>query len=64
MQPDTLYAKSGDVHIAYQVFGEGPLNVVFAPPGFTNVEPLARSRCRCSPSAPASMSTATVSNSA
>jgi class 3 adenylate cyclase/esterase/lipase len=38
MQPDTLYAKSGDVHIAYQVFGEGPLNIVFAPPGFTNVE--------------------------
>jgi pimeloyl-ACP methyl ester carboxylesterase len=38
MQPETLYAKSGDVHIAYQVFGEGPLNVVFAPPGFTNVE--------------------------
>jgi hypothetical protein len=29
MQPDTRYAKSGDVHIAYQVFGEGPLNVVF-----------------------------------
>ncbi|WP_445221511.1 adenylate/guanylate cyclase domain-containing protein [Bradyrhizobium sp. Pa8] len=38
MQPDTQYAKSGDVHIAYQVFGEGPLNVVFAPPAFTNVE--------------------------
>ncbi|MBR0874076.1 adenylate/guanylate cyclase domain-containing protein [Bradyrhizobium tropiciagri] len=38
MQPDTRYAKSGDVHIAYQVFGEGALNVVFAPPGFTNVE--------------------------
>jgi pimeloyl-ACP methyl ester carboxylesterase len=38
MQPDTRYAKSGDVHIAYQVFGEGPLNIVFAPPGFTNVE--------------------------
>ena len=38
MQPETRYAKSGDVHIAYQVFGEGPLNVVFAPPGFTNVE--------------------------
>lgn len=38
MQPDTRYAKSGDVHIAYQVFGEGPLNVVFAPPAFTNVE--------------------------
>jgi class 3 adenylate cyclase/esterase/lipase len=38
MQPDTLYAKSGDVHIAYQVFGEGPLDIVFAPPGYTNVD--------------------------
>jgi pimeloyl-ACP methyl ester carboxylesterase len=38
MQPDTRYAKSGDVNIAYQVFGDGPLNIVFAPPGFTNVE--------------------------
>jgi class 3 adenylate cyclase/pimeloyl-ACP methyl ester carboxylesterase len=38
MQPDTRYALSGDVHIAYQVFGEGPINVVFVPPGFTNVE--------------------------
>ena len=31
MQPQTRYAKSGDIYIAYQVFGEGPLNVVFAP---------------------------------
>jgi len=23
MQPVTRYAKSGDVHVAYQVFGEG-----------------------------------------
>ena len=38
MQPTTRYAKSGDLHIAYQVFGEGPLNVVFTPPAFTNVE--------------------------
>jgi class 3 adenylate cyclase len=38
MQPDTQYAKSGDIHIAYQVFGEGPINDVFAPPAFTNVE--------------------------
>jgi hypothetical protein len=38
MQPATQYAKSGDVHIAYQVFGEGPLNVIFAPPAFCNVE--------------------------
>jgi pimeloyl-ACP methyl ester carboxylesterase len=38
MQPQTRYAKSGDVHIAYQVFGEGPLNLVFVPPFFSNVE--------------------------
>ena len=24
MQPDTKYAKSGDVRVAYQVTGEGP----------------------------------------
>src|SRR5215469_3196873 len=33
-------------------------------PGFTSVEPLARSRWRCGPSWPASRSTATVSNTA
>ena len=38
MQPETRYAKSGGIYIAYQVFGDGPLNVVFAPPAFTNVE--------------------------
>jgi pimeloyl-ACP methyl ester carboxylesterase len=38
MQPDTRYAKSGDVRIAYQVFGDGALNVVFAPPAYSNVE--------------------------
>ena len=38
MQPETRYAKSGDVHIAYQVFGEGSLNLVFIPPFFSNVE--------------------------
>jgi pimeloyl-ACP methyl ester carboxylesterase len=37
MQPDTRYAKSGDVHIAYQVFGEGP-NLVLASPFVSNVE--------------------------
>jgi hypothetical protein len=31
MQPETRYAKSGDVHIAYQVFGDGPINLVIAP---------------------------------
>ena len=38
MQPDTRYAKSGDVYIAYQVFGEGSVNLVFAPPFVSNVE--------------------------
>jgi class 3 adenylate cyclase len=27
---DTRYARSGDVHIAYRVFGEGPFDLVFA----------------------------------
>src|SRR5580658_1076005 len=38
MQPVTRYAKSGDVHIAYQVFGEGPVNLVLAPPFVSNIE--------------------------
>jgi len=29
--PETRYAKSGDVRIAYQVVGEGPLDLVFVP---------------------------------
>ncbi|MDO8612486.1 MAG: adenylate/guanylate cyclase domain-containing protein [Dehalococcoidia bacterium] len=35
MQPETRYAKSGDVHIAYQVVGEGPLDLVWVP-GFVS----------------------------
>jgi class 3 adenylate cyclase len=31
MQPDTMYAKSGDVRVAYQVTGEGPVDLVLAP---------------------------------
>ena len=38
MQPVTRYAKSGEVNIAYQVFGEGPLNLVFAPLFVSNIE--------------------------
>ena len=33
--PETQYTKSGDVHIAYQVLGSGPLDVVFVP-GFVS----------------------------
>jgi pimeloyl-ACP methyl ester carboxylesterase len=38
MQPETRYAKSGDVSIAYQVFGEGPINLVLSPFFISNVE--------------------------
>jgi pimeloyl-ACP methyl ester carboxylesterase/class 3 adenylate cyclase len=36
--PETRYAKSGDVHIAYQVVGNGPLDLVFVPGFVSNVE--------------------------
>ena len=38
MQPVTHYAKSGDVSIAYQVFGEGPINLVVVPGFVSNIE--------------------------
>jgi class 3 adenylate cyclase len=38
MQPVTRYAKSGDVNIAYQVFGEGAINLIFAPLFVSNIE--------------------------
>jgi class 3 adenylate cyclase len=38
MPPETRYARSGDVSIAYQVVGEGPFDVVFVPPGTSHVE--------------------------
>ena len=38
MQPDTLYAKSGDLHIAYQAFGAGSVDLVLVPGFISNVE--------------------------
>jgi class 3 adenylate cyclase len=38
MAPETRYARSGDVAIAYQVVGEGPLDLVFVPGAVSNVE--------------------------
>src|ERR1700688_1784127 len=38
MLPETRYAKSGDVHIAYQVIGEGPFDLVFVPGFISHVE--------------------------
>lgn len=31
MRPDTKYARSGDVRVAFQVTGEGPVDIVYAP---------------------------------
>jgi pimeloyl-ACP methyl ester carboxylesterase/class 3 adenylate cyclase len=36
--PQTRYARSGDHHIAYQVLGHGPLDLVFVPGFVSNVE--------------------------
>ena len=38
MQPRTQYAKSGDVHNAYQVFGEGNIDLVFVPGFVSHIE--------------------------
>jgi class 3 adenylate cyclase len=38
VEPETRYARSGDVSIAYQVVGEGPFDVVRAPPFVSHVE--------------------------
>lgn len=35
---DTKYARSGDVHIAYQVVGEGPLDLVFVMGWVSNID--------------------------
>ena len=38
MQPETRYAKSGDVRIAFQVVGSGPFDVVFIPGFISNLD--------------------------
>jgi pimeloyl-ACP methyl ester carboxylesterase len=37
-RPETRYAKSGDLNIAYQVVGEAPLNLIYVPGWISNVE--------------------------
>jgi class 3 adenylate cyclase len=50
--PETRYARAGDVHIAYQLLGEGPVDVVLADQWFSNMDgqwdvpPLAQFRQR------------------
>ncbi len=36
--PETRYARSGDLQIAYQVVGEGPLDIVLVPTWMSNIE--------------------------
>ena len=38
MGPELHYAKSGDIHIAYQTIGDGPLDLVYVPGWVSNVE--------------------------
>jgi class 3 adenylate cyclase len=38
VRPETKYAKSGDIHIAYQVFGEGALDVIVINGFTTHIE--------------------------
>jgi pimeloyl-ACP methyl ester carboxylesterase len=38
MQPETKYATSGDVSIAYQVVGEGPADLILVPGWMSNIE--------------------------
>src|ERR1700741_4326417 len=38
MIPQIRYTKSGDVSIAYQVFGQGPLDLVYIPGWVSNIE--------------------------
>lgn len=38
MVPQTMYARSGEVHIAYQVVGEGPIDLIYVPSWISQVE--------------------------
>lgn len=37
-RPRTKYAKAGDIHIAYQVFGDGPIDLLWAQGWATHIE--------------------------
>src|SRR5436190_23602931 len=38
MPPQTRFTRSGNVHIAYQVVGDGPLDLVYVPGWISHVE--------------------------
>ncbi len=37
-KPETRYAKSGHINIAYQVFGEGPTDIIYIPGWISNID--------------------------
>src|SRR5262245_18161143 len=43
--PATSYVKSDDVHVAYQVFGEGSLDLLFVPGFVSNIDGIWDSAC-------------------
>jgi pimeloyl-ACP methyl ester carboxylesterase len=38
MPPETRFTRSGNLHIAYQIVGEGPLDLVLVPGWVSHVE--------------------------
>jgi class 3 adenylate cyclase len=38
MEPETRYARSGELHIAYQVLGEGPIDLIWVPTWIWHIE--------------------------
>jgi class 3 adenylate cyclase len=38
MPPETRYARSGDLYIAYQVVGDGPMDLIYVPTWISQVE--------------------------
>lgn len=38
MRPVTRYARSGDLHIAYQVVRDGPIDLVYVPTWISQIE--------------------------
>jgi hypothetical protein len=38
MEAETRYARNGDVHIAYRVFGDGPRDILLVPGTISHVD--------------------------
>ena len=38
MRPSTRYARSGELNIAYQVVGDGPIDIVYVPGWVSNLD--------------------------